>query len=231
MNRDAAAVEAGFSERCRALIAEIEADMVELEGRLGKGALDPRVMSAMASVPRHEFVARDQWDRAYDNAPLPIGFGQTISQPFIVALMTDMLAPKSTDRILEIGTGCGYQCAVLARLAQTVFSVEIVPELAEAARQRLKRLGFANVEIRAGDGRNGWPEQAPFDAIIVTAAAREVPPALLQQLKPGGRMAIPLGGRMLGQDLVLVRKDESGAVTERVILPVAFVPLVRGKES
>jgi protein-L-isoaspartate(D-aspartate) O-methyltransferase len=222
--------EAVWADRRRALIAEIEAEMFELESRLGKGALDPRVVSALASVPRHEFVTRDLWDRAYVNAPLPIGFGQTISQPFIVAFMTDMLELLPTDRVLEIGTGCGYQSAVLARLVHEVFSVEVVPELAAEAQERLKRLGFANVEIRAGDGRAGWPDRAPFDAVIVTAAAREIPPALLEQLKPGGRMAIPLGNRMFGQDLVMVRKDQAGVISRRVVLPVAFVPLVKVKE-
>jgi protein-L-isoaspartate(D-aspartate) O-methyltransferase len=222
--------EAIWADRRRALIAEIEAEMSELESRLGKGALDPRVVSALASVPRHEFVARDLWDRAYVNAPLPIGFGQTISQPFIVAFMTDMLELLPTDRVLEIGTGCGYQSAVLARLVHEVFSVEVLPELAAAAQERLKRLGFANVEVRAGDGRAGWPERAPFDAVMVTAAAREIPPALLEQLKPGGRMVIPLGNRMFGQDLVLVRKNQAGIVSQRVVLPVAFVPLVKIKE-
>jgi protein-L-isoaspartate(D-aspartate) O-methyltransferase len=205
----------------RALVAAIAA-----EARACGARLDPRVMDAIARVPRHEFVPADLADRAYDDAPLPIGHGQTISQPFVVALMTHLLALSPGDRVLEIGTGSGYQCAVLAELAAEVWSIEIVPALADQAAARLSRLGYHSVTVRAGDGYAGWPERAPFAAIIVTAGARAVPRPLLAQLAPGGRLVIPLGASAFHQDLVVIEKAADGSLRERTIMPVAFVPFV-----
>jgi len=213
------------------MIAAIEADMRTAAEALGKDALDPRVLDAVRAVPREAFVPEARRAHAYDNVPLPIGFGQTISQPFIVACMTDALSVGPEARVLEIGTGCGYQTAVLARLAARVYSVEIVAELAEGARARLAALGIGNVEIRVGDGRDGWPEHAPYDAIMVTAAAREMPVALVEQLKPGGRMVLPLGDTLFGQTLVLIEKAADGAARRTNLLPVAFVPLVKARKS
>jgi protein-L-isoaspartate(D-aspartate) O-methyltransferase len=213
------------------MIAAVEADMRSAASHLGTKTLDPRVLDALRAVPRERFVPAERAAQAYDNVPLPIGFGQTISQPFIVAVMADALALTPESRVLEIGTGCGYQTAVLARLATRVYSVEILADLAEGARTRLAALGFSNVEIRVGDGREGWPEHAPYDAIIVTAAARELPPDLLAQLKAGGRMVLPLGDTLFGQTLTLVEKAADGRVTRRDLLPVAFVPLVKARKS
>jgi len=183
----------------------------------------------MAAVPRHEFVDPNHRAAAYANRPQPIGFGQTISQPYIVALMTDLLDLAETDRVLEIGTGCGYQAAVLAELAAKVYSIETVAALADAAGRRLGSLGYANVEIRLGDGFAGWPSEAPFDAVIVTAAPERMPEALVEQLRPGGRMVIPIGRARETQTLVRVTKDADGRVTEQAGLPVAFVPMVEGR--
>ena len=188
-------------------------------------ALDPRVLQAMATVPRHVLVPEARRDAAYENRPLPIGHGQTISQPYIVALMTDLLKLKPGDRVLEIGTGSGYQAAVLAELGHQVYSIEIIEPLGERARRDLDRLGYENIELQFGDGYYGWEEHAPFEAIIVTAAASHVPPPLIKQLRPGGRMVIPVGSRFMVQQLVLVDKDREGEVTTRQILPVRFVPL------
>jgi protein-L-isoaspartate(D-aspartate) O-methyltransferase len=212
------------------------AAMVELVGKnaqetadfLGKESLDDAVLEAMRTVPRHRFVPADEQAHAYENRPLAIGFGQTISQPYIVALMTDQLRVKAGDKVLEVGTGSGYQAAVLSGLVARVSTIEIVPQLGERARDLLQQLGYANVEVRIGDGYYGWEEQAPFDAIIVTAAASHVPPPLVDQLKPGGRMIIPVGSRFMVQELLLVEKSAAGAVTTRQILPVAFVPLTGG---
>jgi protein-L-isoaspartate(D-aspartate) O-methyltransferase len=179
----------------------------------------------MASVPREEFVLPAYRHRAYDNTPLPIEAGQTISQPLIVALMTDLLETRPGDVILEVGTGSGYQAAVLAGLVEQVYGVEIVPELAAGAARVLARLGYDNVFVRQGDGYEGWPELAPFDGIIVTAAAPEIPPPLLEQLKPGGRLVIPVGTEYGEQDLLLVELGEDGEIRERSVLPVRFVPL------
>jgi protein-L-isoaspartate(D-aspartate) O-methyltransferase len=190
--------------------------------------MDPRVMAVIAEVPRHEFVPQDQRPHAYENRPLPIGHGQTISQPYIVALMTDLLKPQPEHKVLEISTGSGYQAAVLARLAKEVYSIEIITELGQQATERLQRLGYDNVTVRTGDGYFGWEEQAPFDGIVVTAAADHIPPPLIRQLKPGGRMVIPVGSRFMVQQLVLVEKDAEGATTTRQILPVLFVPLTGG---
>ena len=189
--------------------------------------IDARVLDAMRSVPRHLFVPSSQLPFAYDNRPLPIGQGQTISQPYIVALMTDLMRPKKTDRVLEIGTGSGYQAAVLAELVGTVYTIEIVPPLAEESRERLKRLGYANVSVRTGDGYKGWPEHAPFDSIMVTAGAGEVPPPLVQQLKPGGRLVIPVGPAHSIQYLTVIEKQADGSTRSRQVAPVRFVPFTR----
>jgi protein-L-isoaspartate(D-aspartate) O-methyltransferase len=211
-----------------AMVAEIEAGVRETADYLDRGRLDERVLAALRTVPRHEFVPRLARPFAYDNRPLPIGHGQTISQPYIVAIMTDLLDPRPGDRVLELGTGSGYQAAILAALVDHVFSIEIVAPLAEAAGERLTRLGYANISVRQGDGYFGWPEHAPFDAIVVTAAASHVPPPLIAQLKPGGRMIIPVGSYFLTQQLVLVTKQVDGSVVTRQLLPVAFVPLTGG---
>lgn len=209
----------------RQMMREIEAEVRSTSRWIGRPALDDRVMAAMAKVPRHEFVPPDMESAAYRNEPLPIGFGQTISQPYIVALMTDLIAPPDGGVVLEVGTGCGYQTAVLAEVAGQVFTIEVVKELAEQAQARLARLHYRNVTFRVGDGYHGWSEHAPYDGIIVTAAANEVPPALIAQLKAGGRMAIPVGTLWSGQTLLEVRKDEEGRIHRREVLPVAFVPL------
>jgi S-adenosylmethionine synthetase len=210
----------------RARVAAIVAEARATGAHAGTSVLDPRVLDAIARVPRHEFVPLDLADRAYDDIPLPIGHGQTISQPFVVALMTHLLALRPGDRVLEIGTGSGYQSAVLAELADEVYSIEIVPPLAAQAAARLARLEYDRVTVRAGDGYAGWPEHAPFDAIIVTAGVRAVPPPLLEQLAPGGRLVIPLGASAVHQDLVVIEKRADGSLFERSVMPVTFVPFV-----
>jgi protein-L-isoaspartate(D-aspartate) O-methyltransferase len=196
----------------------------------GRASLDPRVLAAMLRVPRHLFVPAEQAASAYEDRPLPIGHGQTISQPFIVALMTDMLRTAPGQVVLEVGTGSGYQAAVLAGLVRAVHSIEIIAPLADAAERRLRELGYANVAVHRGDGYHGVPEAAPFDGIMVTAAAGGgIPPPLLGQLRPGGRMVIPVGGGFALQHLVLVEKLPDGRVRTRQMLPVTFVPLVRGR--
>ena len=187
--------------------------------------LDASILGAMREVPRHELVPEDVRPAAYANRPLPIGYGQTISQPFIVALMTDLARPDKDDVVLEIGTGSGYQAAVLSRLVDRVYSIEIVEPLVRKAKVRLHSLGYNNITVRQGDGYHGWPEHAPFDAILVTAAASHIPPPLVGQLKPGGRMVIPVGPAFMAQNLMLVEKDPNGKVQTRVLLPVSFVPL------
>ncbi len=194
----------------------------------GRRTLSARVLEAMAEVPRHAFVPEALRHKAYDDRPLPIGYGQTISQPYIVALMTDLLEVDGDDVVLEVGTGSGYQAAVLAPLVKHVYTIEIVPPLADRARRRLAEAGYANVTVRTGDGYYGWPARAPFDGIVVTAAASHIPPPLVAQLRPGARMVIPVGAAFLVQHLVLVEKDAGGKVTTRLILPVAFVPLTGG---
>jgi protein-L-isoaspartate(D-aspartate) O-methyltransferase len=209
-----------------AMIDTIEAHAALAAPALGGGTkIDPAVLQAMRMVPRHEFVPEDVASLAYEDQPLPIGYGQTISQPFIVALMTDLLDVEKEDVVLEIGTGSGYQAAVLSPLVREVSSIEIVPELGAAAEERLARLGYSNVETKVADGYYGWPEKGPFDGIVVTAAANHVPPPLVQQLKPGGRMVIPIGGPFSTQQLMLVEKRPDGGVTTRQLLPVQFVPL------
>lgn len=209
------------------MLRDIEGEVAYTRRLTGIDAFDPRVMGALREVPRHAFVPEAQQRYAYANGPLPIGYGQTISQPYIVALMTELLRPEPAYRVLEIGTGSGYQTAVLARLVRHVYTLEVVPELARTAAERLARLGFDNVSCREGDGHLGWPEEAPFDGILVTAAARAIPPALVAQLRPGARLVIPVGPPYGYQSLKLLEKDPQGAVSERDILGVAFVPLVR----
>jgi protein-L-isoaspartate(D-aspartate) O-methyltransferase len=208
-----------------AMIEEIEADVRLTRLSLDKEELDPRVLHAMATVPRHELVPEQQRDAAYENRPLPIGHGQTISQPYIVAIMTDLLETGADSRVLEVGTGSGYQAAVLAEIVGQVYTMEIVEPLGLRARHDLDRLGFDNIKIRIGDGYYGWEEHAPFDAIVVTAAASHIPPPLIKQLKPGGRMIIPVGSRFMVQQLVLVEKNRDGKIITRQVLPVRFVPL------
>lgn len=206
-------------------MVEVIAMQVELASEeIGKAALDERVMAAMRRVPRHLFVPEQLAAYAYHNMPLPIGFDKTISQPFLVALMTDLLDCTAEDSVLEIGTGLGYQAAVLAELAGRVWTVEVVEEFATAADALLRRLGYTNIGIRTGDGSRGWKEHAPFDKIMVTAAADRVPPALAEQLKPGGRMVMPLGPPTM-QSLTVVDKDAGGRVTSRGLIPVRFTQL------
>jgi len=208
-----------------ALLREIEQDVRDTAAYLNRRALDERVMRALATVPRHEFVQSDDRRFAYENRPLPIGHGQTISQPYIVAIMTDLIDPGAGCRALEIGTGSGYQAAILGHVCEQVYTVEIIEALGIEARERLTRLGYRNVEVRLGDGYYGWEQHAPFDAIVVTAVASHIPPPLLKQLKPGGRMILPIGTRFTAQELVLVTKGNDGRVTTRQILHVRFVPL------
>ncbi len=207
------------------LLADIAEETRQTRFLTGIGELDSRVMAAMAAVPRHAFVSQELHSRAYDNGPLPIGHGQTISQPFIVALMTALLRPEACHRVLEVGAGSGYQAAVLSRLVTRVYTVEIVEPLASAAAERLKTLGYGNVEVRCGDGYRGWPEHAPFDGILVAAAAPHVPQPLLDQIKPGGRLVIPVGQPYSAQELLVIDKLDSGELRRRSVLPVAFVPL------
>jgi len=205
----------------RQMVEEIK----EMSAATRIATLDPRVLKAMSEVPRHAFVPRGQTAAAYRNRPLPIGHGQTISQPFIVALMTELLRVKSTDRVLEVGTGSGYQAAVLSVLAAEVYTIEIIPELGKTAQSTLERLGYTNVRAKIGDGYQGWAEHAPFDAVIVTAAPNHVPPPLIEQLKPNGRMVIPLGD--FTQELMVLTKMVDGTTKSDRLGPVRFVPLTR----
>ena len=212
-----------------AMVATIEDHAAQAGSALGRTAIDPRVLAVMLRVPRHAFVPAEEAAYAYEDRPLPIGYGQTISQPFIVALMTDLLRTAPEHVVLEVGTGSGYQAAVLAELVRQVHTIEIIPPLADEAEHRLQAQGYSNVTVHRGDGYYGLPQAAPFDGIIVTAAAAGgIPPPLLDQLKPGGRMVIPVGGGFALQYLVLVEKTPDGKVRTRQTLPVAFVPLVRG---
>ncbi len=196
-----------------------------------RGVRNPEVLRSMRTTPRHLFVPEGLRSLAYADQPLPIGSGQTISQPYIVAVMTELLQPAKTQKVLEIGTGSGYQAAVLSPLVERLFTVEIVPELAKRSSQLLARSGCVNVTVRQGDGYLGWPEEAPFDRIILTAAPDEIPKSLLDQLKPGGRLVAPVGRTLLGQDLVVVEKGLDGKTRERSIFPVRFVPMVRGRKN
>jgi protein-L-isoaspartate(D-aspartate) O-methyltransferase len=217
-----------MNTRREALIAEIEADVRLTAHELGFSRLDPAVIEALRSVPRHAFVPEWQLELAYGNHPLPIGAGQTISQPYIVAIMSQLLRVGKGDRVFELGTGSGYQAAVLAAMGVEVYTVEIVAELAERARQTLDDLGYDRVQVRAGDGWLGWPEAAPFDGIIVTAAAPRIPEPLVEQLKTGGRLVIPVGQPDGAQQLVVYEKEASGELVGRHHLPVRFVPVTGG---
>jgi protein-L-isoaspartate(D-aspartate) O-methyltransferase len=211
------------------MLEEIDATYADTRAETGLAAMSPRVRAAMGKVERHRLVPREQAAQAYQNRPLPIGQGQTISQPYIVALSTDLIAPEPHHVVLEVGTGSGYQAAVLAEVVARVYTIELLEPLGKEAERRLKSLGYGNVEFRIGDGYQGWPEKAPFDAIVVTAAAPQVPPALVAQLKPGGRMVIPVGASPSSQHLLLLTKAADGSVREKRVLPVRFVPLVPGK--
>ncbi len=206
------------------MLADIEANARSAASYTGRSIISKQVMQALASVPREKFVPDILKHQAYINSPLPIGHGQTISQPLIVAIMTDLLNIKSKEAvILEIGTGCGYQSAILAELADQVYSIEIVDKLAQESKKRLARLGYTNVHIKSGDGYYGWLEHAPYDGILVTAAIDDIPSALIDQLKPGGRLVIPIGTQSTTQNLFLIKKNEDGSIKQRIILPVAFV--------
>ena len=211
------------------LIQEVIRDTRQTRDYTGLDKLSERVINSMRQTPRDQFVPRSSAVYAWENRPLGIGYGQTISQPFIVALMTELLEPEASARILEIGTGSGYQAAILSRLVSEVYTIEIVPELAEQASSRLAELGYDNVQVRAGDGWHGWPEAAPFDGIIVTAVAEEIPPKLIEQLKPGGRIVIPIGPAHAGQQLVVATRT-ADSVDIREVLPVQFVPFTRSPQ-
>jgi protein-L-isoaspartate(D-aspartate) O-methyltransferase len=213
------------------MVEEIASLGRETGAETGRAAFSARVMAAMGRAPRHEFMPAAQRAHAYSNRPLPIGLGQTISQPYIVALMSDLLDVKPGDRVLEVGTGSGYQAAVLSELAGAVYSIEIMEPLGREAGERLKRLGYHNVTTRIGDGYRGWPEHAPFDSIVVTAAPREVPAPLIEQLKPGGRLVVPVGAQAAGQLLLLIEKRSDGTLIRRNVLAVRFVPLTGEAEK
>jgi protein-L-isoaspartate(D-aspartate) O-methyltransferase len=218
------------ADRAR-MVAEVEAMYAETRAETGFAAMSPAVRAAMRKVERHRLVPASQAALAYRNHPLPIGSGQTISQPYIVALSTDLLDPQPDQVVLDVGTGSGYQAAVLAEIVKQVYSIEIVEALATTARRALGALGYRNIAVRTGDGYLGWPEHAPFDGIVVAAAAPRVPQALVDQLRPGGKMVIPIGATYGIQYLVLVTKRADGGIDERRVLPVRFVPLVPGSEA
>jgi protein-L-isoaspartate(D-aspartate) O-methyltransferase len=226
---ETAAAQEDFAAARERLVREIDEDMRATAYDTGRSALSPAVRRAMATVPRERYVPQALARAAYFNRPLPIGEGQTISQPFIVALMTDLLEPKPADRVLEVGTGSGYQAAVLAACVAQVYTIEILAPLAERARNALAAAGVSNVETRIGDGYLGWPDAAPFDGILVTAAPDHVPPALVEQLKPGARMVIPVGPSGLTQELLVVRKEADGRTVSRRTILVRFVPLTRSR--
>lgn len=220
-----------YAVACATLLAEIDQEIRATAYSTGVVSLSDAVRTAMRNVPREQFVPYELRAMAYGNYPLRIGHGQTISQPYIVALMTELLRVDANSRVLEVGTGSGYQAAVLAQLVARVYSLEILEELSAQAVVRFTSLGYRNIEARLGDGHQGWPEQAPFDGIIVTAAAPTVPPALISQLRLGGRLVMPVGDTMLGaQKLVVIDKDAQGRLQRRAVLPVAFVPLTGGRE-
>jgi protein-L-isoaspartate(D-aspartate) O-methyltransferase len=209
----------------KSMLAEIEGEAEYVHRLTGTRIPARRVIAAVGKVSRESFVPSDMKHFAYENGPLSIGYGQTISQPYIVALMTDLLQPEPDHNVLEVGTGSGYQAAVLSLLVQKVFTIERIQALGDAAEVRLKSLGYNNIECRIGNGYNGWPERAPYDSIIVTAAASRVPPPLVEQLKAGGRLVIPVGLPGMSQELMLVEKDDQGETHTRDVLGVAFVPL------
>ncbi len=217
-----------YAEARREMVKAIEEDVRRTSHYINRKELHPNLMSVMGKVERHKFVPYSYRSMAYANQPLPIGHGQTISQPYIVALMTDLAGLDPGEKVLEIGTGSGYQAAVLAEMGAEVFTIEIIKPLAEEAAKRLDSLGYDKVDTREGDGYYGWQEEAPFDAIVVTAAASHVPPPLIRQLKPGGVMVIPVGSRFMVQQLMLVQKGRAGNIKTRQILPVRFVPLTGG---
>jgi protein-L-isoaspartate(D-aspartate) O-methyltransferase len=222
-----------YEPQRKRMVEEIAGIARDTGAETGRAVFSERVMAAMAKVPRHEFVPAGQRANAYANRPLPIGQGQTISQPYIVALMTELMDVQPGDRVLEVGTGSGYQAAVLGELAGAVYTVEIVEPLGRVAAERLKRLDYRNVTTRIGDGYKGWPEQAQFDSIMVTAAPRQVPQALIDQLRPGGKLVVPVGGQSSNQSLLLIEKQADGKVTQRNVLGVRFVPLTNksGKQQ
>ena len=217
-------------ENIQRMILDIERENSAMRALTGRKAIDQRVIEAMRAVPRSQFVPIKYRDAACDNRALSIGHGQTISQPFIVALMTDLLHTDENATILEVGTGSGYQAAILSRLVRQVYSMEIIEELVQCARDRLQSLGFDNVTVKTGSGYEGWAEHAPFDGIIVTAAAPYIPSALIEQLKPGARLVIPVGQQYYAQKLLVVEKQADGSTTSRDILDVVFVPLVHGQD-
>ncbi len=221
----ASSMEERYMKKRQHMIQLIEQDVHQTSQYLDTEALDTKVLKAIATVPRHKFVTPDTIEQAYHNNPLPIGYGQTISQPYIVAIMTDLLKLTANDTVLEIGTGSGYQAAVLSELVHRVYSIEIIAPLGEQAELRFRELGYTNITTKIGDGYYGWQEQAPFDAIIVTAAASHIPHALIEQLKPGGKMIIPVGGNFTTQQLLLITKQPDGQLQTQQILPVRFVPL------
>ncbi|HET7670614.1 MAG TPA: protein-L-isoaspartate(D-aspartate) O-methyltransferase [Burkholderiales bacterium] len=218
-----------FSALRNRMVAEVDAMYAETRRETGLASMSPAVRAALGKVERHRLVPRESQSSAYVNRPLAIGSGQTISQPYIVALSTDLLNPKPGDVVLDVGTGSGYQAAVLAEVAKQVYSIELIESLGRSAAERLAAMGYRNIEVRIGDGYAGWPEKAPFDGIVVTAAAPRIPPALVAQLKPGGRMVIPVGADGAIQYLKVVTKRADGGIDERDVLPVRFVPLVPGK--
>ena len=218
-----------FAARRAHMVAEIDAMYAETRGETGLAAMSPAVRAALGKVERHRLVPPEVAREAYRNHPLPIGEGQTISQPYIVALSTDLIDPKPGQVVLEVGTGSGYQAAVLAEIVRQVYSIEIVPSLARTAQARLAELGYRNIEVRIGDGYAGWPDKGPFDGIVVTAAAPRVLPALVEQLKPGAKMVIPVGGQWGVQELAVITRRADGGFDRRDVLPVRFVPLVPGK--
>jgi protein-L-isoaspartate(D-aspartate) O-methyltransferase len=218
-----------FAAQRSRMVTEVEAMYAETQRETGLQAMSPAVRAALCKVERHRLIPDEQRSAAYANRPLPIGNGQTISQPYIVALSADLLSPKPDDVVLEVGTGSGYQAAVLAEAVKQVYSIELIESLGRTAAERLAQMGYRNIEVKIGDGYAGWPERAPFDGIVVTAAAPKIPPALVAQLKTGGRMVIPVGGDGGIQYLKLVTKRADGGHDEREIIPVRFVPLVPGK--
>ena len=218
-----------YAARRERLVAEVDAMYAETARETGLGRMSSAVRGALGKVERHRFVPRGQAELAYRNQPLPIGGGQTISQPYIVALSTDLLQPQPEHIVLEVGTGSGYQAAMLAEVVKQVYTIELLEDLGRPAATRLAELGYRNVEVRIGDGYAGWPDKAPFDGILVTAAAPRIPPAIVTQLKPGGRMVIPVGGDGWVQYLKVVTKRADGGYDQRDVIPVRFVPLVPGK--
>jgi len=226
---EAAAPQDAYAKQRTEMLADIAATARATAYETSRPRFSDRVMAALGRVPRHRLVPPEQVPYAYENRPLPIGHGQTISQPYIVALMTDLLDPKPTDVVLEIGTGSGYQAAVLAELVAKVYTIEIVVPVGKHAEAQLAALGYRNVAVRIGDGYNGWPEAAPFDGILVTAAAPYVPQPLVDQLKPGGRLVIPVGAQWQVQELLVIEKRPDGSTATRRTIPVRFVPLTRGR--